>query len=83
MIFDLRRLRVCRHGRGGSGGGFRALARRGLAGRGFRVGMALRAGEGEDLRADDGSGPMHLAEMRERELFQGVIRQDQLRDVRQ
>lgn len=32
--------------------------------------MTLRAGEWEDLRADDGSGTMHLAEVRERELSQ-------------
>jgi hypothetical protein len=33
--------------------------------------VALGASEGEDLRADDGGGPMHLAEVREREL--GVV----------
>lgn len=42
---------------------------RGIFGReiGF-IGVALRAGEREDLRADDRGGTMHLAEMRQRKL---------------
>ena len=37
--------------------------------RGLGIGVALCAGEGEDLRADDGGRAMHFAEVRERELY--------------
>lgn len=36
-------------------------------------GVTLRACEREDLRADDGRGSMHLAEVRERELQRSEI----------
>ena len=37
--------------------------------RGLGIGVALCAGEREDLRADDGGRAMHFAEVRERELY--------------
>jgi hypothetical protein len=40
----------------------------GRIGRGLGIGVTLCAGEGKNLRADNGGRPMHFAKVREREL---------------